>query len=223
MSKYKLLRSQKNAIFEALKTANINHFDIELYDADEQFKLVHKASGHFFEINYDTGLFNYAIKYSPGNEVWSYETKKDLWPNVLSEAKSWASYLGREVSQPDYWSDIVINAKNLSFKSASDAENTAFSEPEKIDIRNKLNQIEGFLINNYVLSEESKKLISDKLDSLELLSDSQGRKDWLHTAIGVSFTIIFAVGLAPAQAKEFANFVGHILSQVYNGALPLLP
>lgn len=61
MSNYRLLRSQKNEIFDALKSRQINHFDFEVEDTNKIFKLIHKETGHYLEITYDIPAWNYEI------------------------------------------------------------------------------------------------------------------------------------------------------------------
>lgn len=221
MAKYRLLRSQKNAIFNALKSTHINHFDFDLEDTDEKFKLHHKDTNHYLEISYKAGAYNYAITYSPGDNVWEDSKRVDSWNAVFHIVESWARYLEGEASQPEYWDNI--GQAPISLGSASEVENSVFSESERNDIRGKLNQIERFLFENYELSPESQRLVTNKLDGLEQLAESQGRIDWLHTAVGVAFTIVVGVGLAPTQAKEFAQFVGNLFSQIFGGTIPFLP
>lgn len=221
MSQYRLLRSQKNAIFEALKAANLNHFDFVVEDTNTFFKLLHKESGHYLSITYDLPVWHYGIKYSPGDKKWESEEKVDNWERVFSIIQSWVNYLGRELEHPEFWSQI--NQETFVLSSSSSSENKLFSDDEKIDIRKKLNQLERFLLENYDLNSENKHFISAKLDKLEQTLESQGRLDWLHTLVGVSFTIIIGIGLAPNQAKEFAQFVGSLLAPIFGGSLPLLP
>lgn len=133
----------------------------------------------------------------------------------------WTQYLADEIAQPDYWNAINMDAITLT--TATTFGNTLFSELEKTEIKTRLNQIETFLIENYKLSAQDRKLISDKLDRLEQLANTEGRLDWLHTAVGVVFTIIVGVGLAPTQAKELAQFVAGLFSKIFGGGLPLLP
>ena len=60
---------------------------------------------------------------------------------------------------------------------------------------------------------------------LKYLSESskrQGRKDWFHTAIGVLFTIIIGLSLAPDQARELLRFATSVLKQIISGALKAL-
>lgn len=221
MSNYRLLRSQKNEIFDALKLRQINHFDFEVEDTTELFKLTHKETGHFLEITYDVPNWHYGITYSPGNKKWKDQESADSWSQIMAIVSPWTQYLSDEIAQPDYWNDI--NIESISLTAANTVDNSLFSDIEKAEIKNKLNQIETFIIENYKISAQDRKLISDKLDRLEQKANTDGRLDWLHTAVGVIFTIIVGVGLAPQQAKELAQFVARLLSQIYGGGLPLLP
>ena len=221
MSNYRLLRSQKNQIFDALKSMKVNHFDFDVEDTTNKFKLTHKDTGHFLEITYDVPAWHYRIDFSPADGKWNDQAFKDSWPEVLSIASSWSQFLADEISEPDYWNSI--NMESVTLTTVSSGGNNVFSDQEKIGIKAKLNQIESFLMQNYNLGDQDKKLISDKLDRLEQLAETAGRSDWLHTAVGVVFTIIVGVGLAPTQAKELAQFAAKLFSQIFGGSLPLLP
>jgi len=60
-----------------------------------------------------------------------------------------------------------------------------------------------------------------QLNYLAEAASRMGRQDWIHTTIGVIFTIAVGVGLAADQARELFRFVGNTLSHLLGGALPL--
>jgi hypothetical protein len=62
-------------------------------------------------------------------------------------------------------------------------------------------------------------LIGEKLDYLLAAAKRQGRKDWLHTSIGVIFTLATALAFSPEQAKTIWN----ILKVALSGIIQLLP
>jgi len=83
MSNYRLLRSQKNEIFDALRSRQINHFDFEMEETHKMFKLVHKGTGHYLQITYDIPSWHYGIEYSPGDKKWKDQGRADTWNIII--------------------------------------------------------------------------------------------------------------------------------------------
>lgn len=223
MSKYKLLRSQKNSIYASIRNLNLNPSDFIIEDTERLFKIVHKYTNHYLTIYYESSNWRYKIYYSPGETTWEVGDGTDEWNTTMKHINLWLKYLSREVEQPDFWNEPTKDIKMAELGSASDTSNSQFSQKEMEHIRTELSKIRDFINSQYKLSPGDSDLVQNKLLYLEKAAEKQGRLDWLHTAIGVTFTIVVGIGLAPNQTRELIRMVGSVLSQLFGGSIPLLP
>lgn len=90
-------------------------------------------------------------------------------------------------------------------------------------IVDSLREVKEYLISNRQLTKLELAFIDVKLDSLVKASESSGRIQWLHTAIGVIVTIGIGIGLTSNEAKELFRVAGRIIANLFGGDIPLLP
>ncbi len=137
-------------------------------------------------------------------------TKSYAWFEGKSEVtvRGLAAALERFLAR-DSGSDVASPMEVIELANRPGTENVAFSTAELSEIAELLHSVNEHLRNTAALTEGELSLIADKLSYLEEAAHRQGKKDWIHTAIGVVATISVGVGLAPDQARA----LGQLLSQ----------
>jgi hypothetical protein len=160
--------------------------------------------------------------YSPGEHTFEEREFSLTWESQLEHVKNWATYLKREIDAPDLWGQI-LNEKGLA-EAALSAEDSdaAFTAKEQQYISSSLREIKDYLVSKHHLHDEQARFVEERLDILEKESKRQGRQAWLHTTIGVLFTIIIGISLAPDAARDLFKFATQALSKILHGSY-LLP
>ena len=98
-------------------------------------------------------------------------------------------------------------------QSASAEQNTQFTTDEVKEIKERLVEIEEYVVRIAHLEEEDRDAVHARLDYLANASTRMGRKDFLHIAIGVFFSVVITVGIPPDAAREWMAFAADQLIQ----------
>ena len=129
----------------------------------------------------------------------------------------WLKYLKREIEQADLWAELSKYQLPPGERLSNDIGNAPFSIGQVDAIAEGLGKVRSYLEAEFNPNEEQQKLVNEKPDYLLGAAKRQGGKDWLHTAIGVIFTL--AIGLCtPKQAKMLWT----ILKVAVSGIIQLL-
>jgi hypothetical protein len=227
MSGYTLLRSQKNAILELVKRSELDPFNFSWSEELSKFSwggnrpevscLSYNDTEFYFLFDFLKGE-NYAI-FSPGADKLVEKAYPGNWESQLSYVKKWLTCLKREIQQPDLWVELAKYKLAPGEQISREIENEPFTAQQVDQIAESLNKIREYLEANFNLDMQQKTLMNEKLNYLLEASKRQGRKDWLHTSIGVIFTIATGLALAPEQAKVIWN----ILKVAVSGITQLIP
>jgi hypothetical protein len=105
---------------------------------------------------------------------------------------------------------------------SADSSNTPFSLAEINTISDGLRELRAYIENTHQLDEQKHAFLESRLGYLVEAAHRQGRQDWLHSAIGVLFTVVMGLAMAPDEAKEIFRFVGNMLQALLKTP-PLLP
>lgn len=167
---------------------------------------------------------NHFATISPGSESWEehIEPRPRGWSGQLIVVHKWLLLLKKEVEAPDFWGSLSQEKILVQLASTREADHTPFSEDEKKQIIVGLNEIKRYLLTLQKHSEEQTEFIGRRFDYLEGAIQRLDRQAWLHTAIGVFFTIVVGVGMTPDVSREYFRFAGNTLSQFFMSAPPPL-
>lgn len=215
------LKSQKNDIFEAIQKAGLAPVDFCWAEQENKKRkgrslaLIHQPSGYYYAFNVDADN-DHSPEYSPGKETEVYVVGSYLktWSEKLNSFKAWLTHLKREFETPDLWESISNEGKLAEAASASELEDTKFTADELTYVSGALKEIREYISSTQTLSPEMQNFIDDRLDYLETSSKRQDRKAWIHTTIGVLFTIVVGAAFSPNAARELFQFAGNVLVQV---------
>ena len=141
------------------------------------------------------------------------------WEYQRRYVREWLSYLRREIDQPDLWAEISKYRLPPESELGPDVPNEPFTAYQVEQILSGLNQVRAYLEEQGLATEEQKLFVNERLNYLEDAAKRQGRKDVIHTCIGVFFTIITALALAPEQAKT----MWYLIRDAIAGIIQFLP
>lgn len=228
MQKKLILRTHANEIFETILKIGLNpsnfqwqEHDSETSDGDyyKVSKLVHQPTGYYFIFDYDYNR-HFATR-SPGNDCVVESKRTEYWAGQKFYADEWLKILKCEIEAPDFWGAVTQERELAEVAIASQTPNTPFTVDEQKYIISRIFEIEEYAKASFNLTEEQITFFKTRLDYLAESAQRQGRRDWLHTSIGILFTIVIGIGLAPEQARELFRFVASALKQLFSGILPM--
>ncbi len=85
-----------------------------------------------------------------------------------------------------------------------------------------LAEIKDWLLKQDNVAHEHIDLVDARFTYLESAVERMSRRDWLHTCIGVFFTIVVSVGLPPNQARGLFSFASQTLRTALSEIAKLL-
>jgi len=230
MSEYSLilLKSQSNEVFNLVKESELDPFNFSWSEEDSKYTSTKAGlSVPVSRLSYEDGCFyfqfdvhkgrHYAI-FSPGSDKLFEEQYPGDWSGQLAYVRMWLRYLRREIEQADLWGELSKYQLPPGERLSNDIGNAPFSSGQVDAIAEGLGKVRFYLEAEFNLNEEQQKLVNEKLDYLLGAAKRQGRKDWLHTAIGVIFTLAIGLSCTPEQAKTLWN----ILKVAVSGIIQLL-
>lgn len=220
--KRRLMQSQRNDVFNLIKYYELNPLDFVWNEEnsersnDGRYKdlidrIAYTGTDFYFLFDFKSGIHYSA--YSPGADTLHQEEYPGSWREQSRVVGKWLSNLRREVNQSDLWSQFSEYRAALEDKLSPEVGNEPFTFRQFQDISNGVEQIKQYLRKN-VSDPDHIKLIDEKLDYLIEAAKRQGRTDWVHTAIGVIFSLAISISLSPAQAKDVWNILKNSISGI---------
>jgi hypothetical protein len=228
MSEYMLLRSQRNTVLALIKQYEVDPFNFSWSEVESKYtserslsvevsRLSYKDTEFYFQFDFLRGE-HYAI-FSPGEQTLVEEQYPEKWSFQLNYVKNWLMYLKREIEKPDLWAELAKYQLPPGEQLSTEMGNEPFTAQQFDQIAEGLRKVRAYLEAEFDFNEQQQRLIGEKLDYLLAAAKRQGRKDWLHTSIGVIFTLATALAFSPEQAKTIWN----ILKVALSGIIQLLP
>jgi hypothetical protein len=221
MEEFLLLTSQKNDIFKCIQDAGLNPLSFEWSETKTNFSLAEftvsilKHAGSDFYFKFDrTEDGHFYCRFSPAYDR-SFEISKvkAKWNDILDDFRRWLSCLKREFV-PDVWEQLKDYTPQETFIGTAEISNVPFSSSEAENIIGWLDKLQAQIEKNFNLQGEQLAFVKRQVDYLKEGAKRQGRKDWIHTSIGVIVTIATGLALSPEKAKLLWNLVKSCLAVV---------
>ena len=172
------------------------------------------------------------VEFSPGQQHSVHFEDARTWEAQKEGFGKWLSFLKRELSEPDLWSfETQVNEAVLGLPSSTpggseiptpspppasgtrpnvtDAppDNEPFDGQEIQDIKSALTRIGTYVRQDVDINQQQEDFLRDQLSYLKEAVTRQGRKDWIHTTVGVLATLITALSIDPGRASVIWNFI----------------
>jgi hypothetical protein len=225
VQEYLLLRSQKNEVFKCVQEAGLSPLDFEWGEEGTEYAgrydypvsyLEHLGSHFWFKFD-RTFSGDYICRYSPGNlKLQEHCDPKAYWTVALQDFVRWLSYLKREIA-PDLWEQLKEYAPDETFIGTAEISNAPFSYPEVENIIESVDRLRAQIEKNFDLRPDQLTFVKREFEYLKEAAKSQGRKAWMHTAIGVIMTIAVGLALSPEKTK----LLWALLKSCFGGILQL--
>jgi hypothetical protein len=206
-----LLRSQANQVFATIRAASLDPADFAWETADSVLtenarvqRLVHDATGYYFQFDVNSG--RPWTEHWPASEGFVVQQYPGTWDLQLNYCREWLARVRVEAESPDLWSSVV--AERALLRSTDDENNSRFTAEELQELSAGIDEIRHFLKATAAIDQEHQRLVADRLDYLKDAADRQGRRDWLHMALGVLVSIIVQVALPADAARELMRHAG---------------
>ena len=222
-----LMKTQRNDVFQAIQDQGLEPSEFRWIDelkdripmvADQAYvsTLLHNPTGYSF--CFDMRGDTYWATFSPGEE--SPREHKDCgnWRQMTLLVRDWITNLKREVESEDLWTKI-LGETQLAQAAAAETDQSSFTSKERDQVFRGISEIKRFLLDQEARGTEQKQFISEKLDYLQSAVERMSKKDWLHTAMGVLFTIAIGVGLAPEKARQLFGFAADVFREIFTKLL----
>lgn len=230
MNKRMLMRTQQNDVLGELQRKELDPAEFRWTEvtleqipmtADEAIvsKLVHTPSGHSFV--FDMRGETFWGTFSPGRERPQEHRQAGTWTVMQGLIGEWASNLRRETGAPDLWAEISQET-NLARAAAAEDDEAAFSAEERARLEHAVEEIKDHLAALGAAEQQRFDLVKSELDFLKTSIARMSRRGWLHTAVGVLFSIAVGAGFGPDRAKELFGFAWKTIKGAVSG-LKLLP
>ena len=218
-----LLKSQKNEALAAIKRFRLNpiQFRWEIEGSTHRSDwyvhcIYYEGSRFYFKFDYENNPRGLRLsEFSPGEDrIKQFEPAGD-WDKQLGDLIKWLGYLKREVNAPDPWEQLGEYSPGETFIGTTEISNVPFSYSEAENIIGSLDKLAAQIQKNFNLQGEQLSFVKREIDYLKDAAKRQGRKDWMHTSIGVMVGIAVNLALSPEKAKLLWDMVrscfAHIL------------
>jgi hypothetical protein len=218
MAEIKLLKSQKNSVFEIVRKNDLDptNFSWEkiksLRDPSITVnQLNHIQSDFFFTFDY-----SFQSTFSPGEQTLVEQRTNENWNGQINQFSKWVGFFRREYEAPDLWK--LLETETELPEATQKEDNQPFSDKEKQEISSALEEVKKYLTDVQGIDLT---LVEPRIKYLEDAKDRLGRKDWINILYSTIMTIVIASTTTPDSATEILRFVGAIFRQIFAN-LPLL-
>lgn len=227
MSKGHLLRSQTNAVLELIQAAELQPSDFSWREETSGRTgkavpvLEHTPTGYYFKFEIHPSNRDHACEFSPGEDIRVSFQYPGSWEGLLNYLSLWLLNLKREIEAPDLWS-AVSKERALVEAANRDDSNRSFSPQELQQIKEKLLELQEYILSTHELTEEQSRFVRSRLKYLTEAAERQGYTDWIHTAIGVLFSFAITLAFSSADARDLFRVAARLLSFIFEGSIKLI-
>lgn len=216
MNRLVIRKTHANAVFEAIRRLELDPQDFEWQVVpspgsraeQEVSKLTHIPTTFYFIFDY-VNEQHYCHR-SPAPGVVRDSQYPGDWPGQFRCVQEWLDELAKEYRAPDLW-EAVGAERQIAEAAARTDENEPFDEETKERIRSFVRELDGYIRTTHELDATQSDFLERRLLYLEEAADRQGRQDWLHTLVGVLFTIVMGI-LGPETAGDLFRTAAQLLA-----------
>ena len=211
----RLLTSQKNEIFHAIETMDLNPNNFGWVEEKElqsnyshRFfsKLVYQNSRFFYTFDYPASN-KYMCECCPGRYSVADHAYFEIWSGVGDDFARWLHRVKKEISEPDFWADTQRYIALFSPDFSERVEDIPFTEIEASQIKAVLNRVEDKIKNEFSLLTEQLVLVRDEISYLKSkASEGFSKKDWFNLLFSTIINICLTLSLSPEKASQIYLF-----------------
>lgn len=214
-----LLKTQKNDVLTVIKSTHLDplkfRWDMEqsTCSSDTKTPILRYGEGEYF-FKFDFYGNKHYADFSPGTEHINVKELTDTWKIQLILVSQWLTSLQKEVNDPDLWSELEKYRITEDPGFTEGSTNDPFTVHEVEQIVLCLDTIKENLETHIKDNVQHREFVDNKLNYLADAAKRQGRRDWIHTSIGVIVTISIALALAPEEARNIWSILKTAFSEM---------
>ena len=128
-----------------------------------------------------------------------------IYEIIPSHKTFWGStgIIACKINGNELWGNMISGNSKKPFEFDDTDNNEPFSKEDKENIKRSLNNLHKTVLSKFGKQKAEEKIINDKLDYILESLNRQGKKDWVHTSIGVFATLAASLCLSGEQAAIF--------------------
>lgn len=218
----KLLKNQKNELYDKIVVHNFDPTDFTFYESREGINITsitiwfNKEKDYSFTILGNHHEF-YQIDFTPGLTKSYNIVKPKGWAGVSDTFSIWMDGLSNEVEQIDKWNEVERQLKNFEglAKITTNKDENKFTSNE---IKNIYVGIEQIKINlkKLNLNKNQIDLFDQKLDEVKEYSKSMNKFNWKSFFIGTIGNLVVQLGLPPETTTQIWSMCKSSFTQLFN-------
>ena len=219
----RLLTSQKNEIFHAIETMDLNPNNfvwIEEKELQSDYshrlfsKLAYQNSRFFYTFDY-LASNKYMCECCPGRHAVTDHEYFEIWSGVGDDLARWLHRIKREISEPDLWAETQRYIALFSPDFREKVQDIPFTEVEATQIKDVLKGVEDKIKNDFSLLEDQLVFVKNEISYLKLkASEGFSKKDWFNLLFSTIINICLALSLSPEKASQIYLFFKEALNPI---------
>ncbi|MFH1921149.1 MAG: hypothetical protein ABIP48_14870 [Planctomycetota bacterium] len=224
MEKQLIHKTQANEVLEVLQNNGLDPAEFDWGETKAEggmmgvgkawlSVLTHRPTGWSFTFDlrgnpHDRHGLSHWATYFPAPEKPRAFEPCDSWAAMRDHVHIWALTVKREIDAPDLWAAIA--QERALAGSAASLENTPFAEDESARLDTAVAEIREYLRSSVQMQQEQSERVDRQFEYLRGAIHRMARQDWLHTAIGVLFTVALTIGAE--EARDLFRFAWQQIS-----------
>jgi hypothetical protein len=215
-----LPKYRRNDLFEAIQKGGMDPEEFDFSVGANEATLRHLPSRASFVLRGD--VTDYAVRRVAGDGPVQERTGLS-WYRVEEQIGLWLSEVKWHVNMPDLWAELQRKRGLLAAISDDAVENTPFTDAERQQIAEQLQELKEYVGRTRSLSEPQMRLLDERIDYLVDAAKRVGRRDWLLMLAGVMLSYVLAVELPPETARDILDTFLRGIARILGQELPALP
>lgn len=212
----KLLRSQRNNLFDIIESAGLSPSAFVIVEPDAFANLEtiirYLHSQFYFSVSLHHDKQFMIVKYSPGKDIFEKENWVRTWDEVEANFSIFVDSLFLEINEIDKWGRLKneLDQINVTYTNESDK----FSADEYVDLQQKMNLLK-LEMKNLSFDPEQIQILENKIDHLTTIAVTLTKFDWKSLFIGTIVSIIIQLGVTQENAKAFWGVIKRLFNKYF--------
>ena len=225
-----LLRSQKNAVFAAIRKVGLDPAEFEwsfkVLDGNvhtyHKDTLTHRPTG-FYYTAYRDMLLGFSSDFAPSDTRLESYSRYDSWELQFDGLRDWLQRVEHEHTQQDLWAELTRQRSVLEAPTSAPESNEPFGSEEKQSIQARLAEFQQMVVGLASPNEEQLDRIESQIKYLTDATDRLGKRDWSGLLVGTVISLLATASLSSNQIRSAFDYLGKLLYELFDWLPPLLP
>jgi hypothetical protein len=227
-----LSKSQRNKILEKIQKVGLDPADFQWSEVQSQLLhgqgnivslLRHLPTGFYIRFDFcPARLYEreaFVTERCPGMRKFTESLVNQDFDMRFEHASEWVELVHHEVETPDLWAEVAKSKELAEAAEALGDDNSPFSESERSVIEQRFDELEGFIIKNYITDRAHRQLVEQQLRYLVGAANRLGRKDWLILVFGQLISMGTTLAMNADKIGGVLSYAAKLLGASHSGLL----